>query len=110
MKWREEKEADLRRKKSKWREGRKRGGEKQKRKGREGEEGNTESQEGLFFFLQRESKEERETGTAKPDLQSNPLSDPICISRFVLLTTRDFFFFWFLFIFYFSSFFLRSYE
>ena len=51
MKWREEKEADLRRKKSKWREGRKRGGEKHKRKGREGEEGNTESQEGFFFFF-----------------------------------------------------------
>ena len=63
-----------------------------------------------FFFLQRESKEERETGTAKPDFQSNPLSEPICISRFVLLTTRDFPFFWFLFIFNFSSLFLRSYE
>ena len=46
-----------------------------------------------YFFLQRESKEERETGTAKPDFQSNPLSNPICISWFVLLTTRDFSFF-----------------
>ena len=83
---------------------------KERKKGKgEKERSRTRKGRGGLFFFQRESKEERDTGTTKPDFQSNPLSDPICRSRFVLLTTRDFSFFWFLFIFYFSSFFLRSY-
>ena len=73
---------------------------------------NTERPKGIIFFLQRESKDERETGIAKPDFQSNPLSsDPIRISLFVLLTTAHFvFLFYFVFVFILFFFLLLSFS